>query len=153
MVLKEENQSLQLISKNDGEFMGGCIAGGRNYLHINANGDVEPCVFIHYSQANIKKDNLLAALQQPLFLAYRDNQPFNINHLQPCPLLENPQKLMQMVKMTHAVSTDLQAPEDANALCEKCKEYAENWEPIANKLWAKKSHGASYYNNYFKKKH
>lgn len=35
--------------QNDGEYVGGCIAGGRNYLHINPNGDIEPCVFIHYS--------------------------------------------------------------------------------------------------------
>lgn len=41
--------------QNDGEFVGGCIAGGRNYFHINANGDAEPCVFIHYSGANIRK--------------------------------------------------------------------------------------------------
>ena len=41
--------------QNDGEFVGGCIAGGRNYCHINANGDVEPCVFIHYSSANIRE--------------------------------------------------------------------------------------------------
>ena len=27
---------------NDGEYVHGCIAGGRRYLHINANGDVEP---------------------------------------------------------------------------------------------------------------
>lgn len=27
---------------NDGEFVDGCIAGGRRYLHINANGDIEP---------------------------------------------------------------------------------------------------------------
>ncbi len=33
--------------QNDGEYVGGCIAGGRRYLHINANGDVDPCVFIH----------------------------------------------------------------------------------------------------------
>ena len=33
--------------QNDAEYVGGCIAGGRNYLHINAKGDVEPCVFIH----------------------------------------------------------------------------------------------------------
>ena len=31
---------------NDGEYAGGCIAGGRRYLHINADGDVDPCVFI-----------------------------------------------------------------------------------------------------------
>ena len=45
--------------QNDGEFVGGCIAGGRNYFHINANGDAEPCVFIHYSGANIRKNTLL----------------------------------------------------------------------------------------------
>lgn len=28
--------------QNDGEYVGGCIAGGRNYFHINANGDAEP---------------------------------------------------------------------------------------------------------------
>lgn len=33
---------------NDGEYVEGCIAGGRKYLHINSNGDVEPCAFIHY---------------------------------------------------------------------------------------------------------
>ena len=34
--------------QNDAEYVGGCIAGGRRYLHINANGDVDPCVFIHF---------------------------------------------------------------------------------------------------------
>ena len=28
--------------QNDGQYVGGCIAGGRNYLHINANGDMSP---------------------------------------------------------------------------------------------------------------
>ena len=82
--------------QNDGEFVGGCIAGGRNYCHINANGDVEPCVFIHYSSANIKEVSLLEALKQPLFMAYRDHQPFNNNHLRPCPMLENPEILQEM---------------------------------------------------------
>ena len=35
--------------QNDAEYVGGCIAGGHRYLHINANGDIDPCVFIHYS--------------------------------------------------------------------------------------------------------
>ena len=76
--------------QNDGEYVGGCIAGGRNYFHINANGDAEPCVFIHYSGANIRTHSLLEILKQPLFMAYRDRQPFNENHLRPCPMLENP---------------------------------------------------------------
>jgi MoaA/NifB/PqqE/SkfB family radical SAM enzyme len=46
---------------NDGEFVQGCIAGGRSYLHINANGDIEPCAFIHYSDSNIHEKTLLEA--------------------------------------------------------------------------------------------
>ncbi len=60
---------------NDGEYINGCIAGGRNYMHINANGDVEPCAFIHYSDANIKDQSLLDVLRSPLFKQYRAHQP------------------------------------------------------------------------------
>ena len=121
--------------QNDGEYVGGCIAGGRNYLHINPNGDIEPCVFIHYSDSNIREKTLLEALTSPLFMAYHDGQPFNENHLRPCPMLENPEKLMEMVQRTGAHSTDLESPESAEHLCGKCISYAENWTPTANKLW------------------
>ena len=111
--------------QNDGEFVGGCIAGGRNYFHINANGDAEPCVFIHYSGANIRTNTLLEILHQPLFMAYRRNQPFNKNHLRPCPMLENPEILQRMVKETGAKSTDLESPESAETslqqMCSICQ--------------------------------
>ena len=128
--------------QNDGEFVNGCVAGGEKYCHINANGDVEPCVFIHYSSANIKEKSLLECLQQPLFKAYRDGQPFNDNLLRPCPMLENPEKLLEIIKATGAKSTDLEAYESAEHLCAKCKEYAENWKPMAEKLWAEEGHAA-----------
>ena len=67
------------------------IAGGRFYCHINPNGDVEPCVFIHYSNANIHDMSLLDALSQPLFKAYQKAQLFNENHLRPCAMLESPE--------------------------------------------------------------
>lgn len=134
--------------QNDGEFVGGCIAGGRNYLHINANGDVEPCVFIHYSSANIKEVSLLEALKQPLFMAYRANQPFNHNHLRPCPMLENPEILERMVKETKAKSTDLQSPETVEHLCDKCKVYSQEWEGLAKDLWDSNKHHESRYQNY-----
>lgn len=136
--------------QNDGEFVGGCIAGGRNYCHINPNGDVEPCVFIHYSGANIREVSLLEALKQPLFMAYRDNQPFNNNHLRPCPMLENPEILQRMVKETGARSTDLQSPESAEHLCEKCAGYAKDWEGMANKLWEEHPYQQKGYVNYKK---
>ena len=71
--------------QNDGEYIDGCIAGGRQYAHINPAGDVEPCVFIHYSNANIHDKSLLECLQQPLFKEYHKGQPFNHNHLQSLP--------------------------------------------------------------------
>ena len=124
--------------QNDGEFVGGCIAGGRNYFHINANGDAEPFVFVHYSSANIKEVSVLDALRQPLFMAYHNNQPFNNNHLRPCPMLENPEKLQQMVHETGAKSTDLQSPETVEHLCGKCEHYAKEWKTKADELWGKK---------------
>ena len=122
--------------QNDGEYVGGCIAGGRRYLHINANGDVDPCVFIHYSDSNIREKTLLECLQGPIFMAYHDGQPFNENHLRPCPMLENPELLEKMVHDTGAHSTDLQSPETVEHLCDKCKSYAECWKPEAERIWA-----------------
>ena len=121
--------------QNDGEYVGGCIAGGRRYLHINANGDCDPCVFIHYSDSNIREKTLLECLQSPIFMAYHDGQPFNENHLRPCPMLENPELLRKMVEETGAHSTDLQSPESVDHLCDKCVSYAKNWTPTADRLW------------------
>lgn len=121
---------------NDGEYVKGCIAGGRFYLHINANGDIEPCAFIHYSDSNIKDKTLLEAYQSPLFMAYHDNQPFNSNMLRPCPLLDNPGRLSKMVDESGAKSTDMQSPEDVHKLSDKCYNAAVNWQPVADKLWA-----------------
>ena len=121
--------------QNDAEYVGGCIAGGRRYLHINANGDVDPCVFIHYSDSNIRQKSLLDCLRGPIFMAYHDGQPFNENMLQPCPMLENPEKLREMVDRTGARSTDLQSPESADHLCGKCDRYAACWAEAANALW------------------
>ena len=120
---------------NDGEYTEGCIAGGRRYLHINANGDIEPCAFIHYSDSNIHDKTILEALQSPLFMAYHNGQPFNENHLRPCPLLDNPAALKNMVETTGAYSTDLQNPEDVNDLTAKCENAAAEWAAVADDLW------------------
>ena len=121
--------------QNDAEYVHGCVAGGRYYLHINAAGDVDPCVFIHYSNCNIHEHTLLDALKSPIFMAYHRNQPFNDNMLRPCPMLENPECLSRLVESTGAKSTDPQSPETVEHLCAKCKPYAENWAPRAEKLW------------------
>lgn len=122
--------------QNDGEYVQGCVAGGRRYFHINAKGDAEPCVFIHYSNENVHNSSILEILKSPIFQAYHDSQPFNDNHLRPCPMLENPEALRKIVKETGAVNTDYQDREDVDHLCDKCSCYAEKWTPCAEKLWA-----------------
>lgn len=120
---------------NDGAASGGCIAGGRRYLHINAAGDVEPCAFVHYATHNIKDCSLQEALTSPLFRAYQARQPFNANHLRPCPLLDNPQALPEMVAESGARPTQLHlAPPDT--LAQKLTGYAEEWGSLADELAA-----------------
>ena len=121
--------------QNDGQFVNGCIAGGKRYLHINANGDIEPCVFVHYSDTNIHEKSILDALRSPLLMKYHDGQPFNDNMLMPCPMLENPDRLVEMIRDTDAVSTDMASPETIEHLCGKCERYAEHWKPKAEELW------------------
>ena len=133
--MREKKPLFTLDFQNDGEFVGGCIAGGRRYLHINAAGDVEPCVFAHYANVNIRETSLLDALRSPLFMQYYEGQPFNDNLLKPCPILENEGLLADMVKRAGAHSTDLQEKESAEGLCAKCHDSIAEWTPVADRIW------------------
>jgi len=124
---------------NDGEYVDGCIAGGRNYFHINAHGDCEPCAFIHYSNVNIKEVSLLEALKSPLFRQYQQQQPFNHNHLRPCPLMDNPDKLKAMVHNANAHSTQPIDEEPVNELTDKLQHVSRAWGKVADVLWDEKS--------------
>lgn len=121
--------------QNDGEYVGGCIAGGRVFCHVNAAGDVEPCVFIHYSNANIRDKSWLECLQQPIFQQYRARWPFTDNLLEPCPMLENPEILPEMVHAANAPCTDHAQPESVEDLCARTTPYAQAWDSKATELW------------------
>jgi MoaA/NifB/PqqE/SkfB family radical SAM enzyme len=125
---------------NDAEYTEGCIAGGRRYLHINANGDMEPCAFIHYSDSNIREQTILEALKSPLFMNYHDGQPFNENHLRPCPLLDNPDALVGIVERSGARSTDFENPEEVGELSDKTRTAAKKWAETADELWVCAGH-------------
>jgi len=47
--------------------LGGCLAAGKGFLHINAYGDVEPCPFSPYSDSNLLEVSFRDALTSPLF--------------------------------------------------------------------------------------
>jgi hypothetical protein len=76
-------------------------------------------------------------------MQYYKNQPFNDNHLRPCPLLDNPEKLESMVLASGAKSTEMLHPEDVRYLCGKCKTVSDKWAITAGRLWANSNDGKS----------
>jgi len=118
---------------SDGRFTGGCIGAGHGYCHISANGDVDPCVFFHCSDSNIRTSSLLQAYQSPLFQRFHEGQPFDENLFRPCPMLDHPERL-----------SDLMGPEEDKSvrdpamreLPEKCAQTAQEWKIRSDRLWS-----------------
>jgi hypothetical protein len=77
-------------------------------------------------------------------MAYRKGQPFNENHLMPCPMLENPHILRKIIKETGAKSTDLVCKESVDELCAKCDDFSKEWAPVAKDLWDNNKHPKTY---------
>lgn len=50
-----------------------CSAAGQRSLHINSQGDVEPCPFMPIACDNIRQGGLMAACQSPFLRAIREN--------------------------------------------------------------------------------
>ncbi len=55
------------------EDVGGCLAAGRGFVHINASGDVEPCPFAPWSDSNLQKVSLKEALGSTFLRTLREH--------------------------------------------------------------------------------
>lgn len=91
---------------SDAPALGGCIAAGRRFLHINARGDVEPCIFAHFATHNIRQCSLIEALQSPFFTFIRMQQPHTDNLLRPCMIIDNPGVLREACRRFSARPTE-----------------------------------------------
>lgn len=120
---------------NDGPLVGGCIAGGRRYLHINAKGDVEPCVFVHFAVDNIKEKSLQDILHSDLFREIRRCQPYSKNYLRPCMIIDNPHILREVVARCGAHPTHPGGETVITELKEALDDYARRYAEIADKVW------------------
>lgn len=122
---------------NDGHFLGGCIAAGRRYLHINNRGDVEPCGFVHFAVDNIKNKTLKEALNSEFFRFLRNRQPFsNGNLLTPCMIIDDPRVLREAVIKTGARPTHEGADVILNGpVKESLDEYARQIHEITESAW------------------
>ena len=57
----------------DEEAFGGCLSAGRGFIHISAEGDLEPCPFAPYSDTNLTNLPLKEALRSELLRKIRQN--------------------------------------------------------------------------------
>ena len=120
---------------NDGPLVNGCMAGGKNYLHINVNGDVEPCVFVHFASDNIKENGLEDILTSKFFLAFRKRQPYTENHLRPCSIIDNPHILRDIIAEKGAYATHEGAETIIECLAGPLDEYADKYKVLADEAW------------------
>jgi len=120
---------------NDGPIISGCIAGGRKYFHINANGDIEPCVFCHFAVDNIRRTTLRDALASPFFSKIRERQGEVENLLRPCMLIDRPEVGRELMNSEGAYPTHEGAAEIITGLAGQMDDYSRSYAEIADPVW------------------
>lgn len=122
---------------NDGPLTGGCISSGRVYLHINAQGDVEPCVFAQFAVDNIREKSLSEVIGSEFFRMLKAKQPFNENHYRPCMIIDNPHVLREVVKCCGAHPSYPEAMRLITDFADSLDLYAREYGRIADEAWQK----------------
>lgn len=122
---------------NDGPVVGGCISSGRKYFHINAKGDVEPCVFCHFASHNIRTSSLRKAINSPLFRSIRCQLPSYENLLRPCVIIDKPETSRNAIRDHNAYFTHDGAEFVYEKLACDIDRYAIEYGHIADGLWHK----------------
>jgi len=120
---------------NDGPMISGCLAAGRKYLHINASGDIEPCVFCHFAVDNIRRTSLKDALGSSLFRKIREKQSEHENLLRPCMLIDHPENGREFFESEGAYPTHAGAEEIFTGLADEMDQYSRNYGKIADHVW------------------
>ena len=120
---------------NDGPVVGGCISAGRKYFHVNANGDVEPCVFCHFATHNIKTSSLEEAVNSPMFRSIRSQLPVHENLLRPCTLIDRPEVSRNAIEEYGAYFTHKGAEIIYNDLAHEINQYASEYGEVSDPLW------------------
>jgi len=122
---------------NDGHIVGGCLAGGRKYFHVNANGDIEPCVFCHFAVDNIRTTTIKDALMSPFFRGIRERQKGNKNMLTPCMIIDKPDYMREAVLSSGARATHPGAERIITDLADDIDRYSGEYCRMADAAWEK----------------
>ena len=133
--MRKEKKALISDFWCDGPLVGGCLAAGRQYLHINQNGDVEPCVFVHFAVDNIKEKSLAEALDSDFMSSIRERAPYHPNLLRPCMIIDHPYVLRECVAKCGAHPTHPEAEGIITELAPDLDAYSEEYGRMADEVW------------------
>jgi len=97
--LRENYHTMIFLSfPGDEKNMGGCLAAGRGFFHINPYGEAEACPFSPYSDINLKTSTLLEAIKSPLFMSLQEKKLVGGEHKGGCALFENESIVKECLK-------------------------------------------------------
>jgi len=95
---REKWPALFIAVPGDEEAIGGCLAAGRGFIHISAEGNVEPCPFAPYSDMNLNKVSLKEALNSEFLKKIRESHAQLHRTGGSCALWENREKVEAILK-------------------------------------------------------
>ena len=104
----ERRAPIFLMHMPDDEYAvaGSCMAAGRGFLHVNAQGYVEPCPFSHLASDTVREKPLKEVLRAPLFAYIRDHPELLTQPHMGCALFEHRAELEQVAEELGAHQTD-----------------------------------------------
>jgi MoaA/NifB/PqqE/SkfB family radical SAM enzyme len=96
--LREQYEDAVFLSfPGDEKYSGGCLAAGRGFFHINADGSAEPCPFSPYSDTNLKDCSLREALKSPLFRKLNETGMLLGEHDGGCLLFQKEDEVKELI--------------------------------------------------------
>ncbi len=137
---------------NDGVLSHGCLSGGRVYLHVNANGGVEPCVFAQFAADNIFDKSMEDILNSMYFKSIRKEQMNVKNRLRPCMIIDHPHILRKVVSEGNAKATQEGGDSIITELKGKMDEYSQSYGKIADEIWKEEFGEGKFFYTYDGKK-
>ena len=72
-LLRREFPGIFLASSASEQAFGGCMAAGKGFIHVNAEGDLEPCPFSPFSDTNLRQVPLREALRSRFLREIRES--------------------------------------------------------------------------------
>lgn len=82
--IRKVSSTLIIDFANDSRFVDGCTGGGKKFIHISNNGDVELCNFSPISYGNVYQESLEHILSKDFYREIRLGSPFSRSYLTPC---------------------------------------------------------------------